>query len=174
MAPPLRSLVPCCLYLLCGASALFGAAPSIQSVSLSGLQTGGTTTLAVTGSDLLPSPRVLLPIPVAAQAVKPGATAHRVEFDLTLARQVSPGFYLLRVANQSGVSNALVVGVDDLPQLPFAAELAKLPVALHGTLSGSATLTTSFAGTKGQRVAAEVEAHRLGSAIDPLLELRDP
>ena len=76
MAPPLRSLVPCCLYLLCGASALFGAAPSIQSVSLSGLQTGGTTTLAVTGSDLLPSPRVLLPIPVAAQAVKPGATEY--------------------------------------------------------------------------------------------------
>src|SRR5207249_2660399 len=33
---------------------------------------------------------------------------------------------------------------------------------------------TSFQGKKGQRVVVEVEARRLGSAIDPLLELLDP
>lgn len=169
-----------CLICAAGALLVLGgappltAAPQIRMATPRGLQTGGRTVLAVDGSDLLPAPRLLLPIPVASQTVRAGATPSRVEWEVALDRGVSPGFYPLRVATANGVSNALVIGIDDLPQIPFAGELAKLPVALNGTLSGDATATTTFSGKKGQRVVVEVEARRLGSAIDPLLELHDP
>jgi hypothetical protein len=149
------------------------AAPQVQTVSPRGLQRGGTTTLTIDGSDLADA-RLLTALPVASQVVKKGATANRVEIEVTLDKKAPPGFYQLRLANVRGVSNALIVGVDDLPQLPFTPEITRLPVALHGALAGDATATTSFLGKKGQHVVVEVEARRLGSAIDPLLELHDP
>src|SRR5262249_17575587 len=159
------------MVLAIGSATPIQAAPQIKYLSLRGLRSGGVTTITIDGAELLPSPRLLLPIPIASQAVKPGATANRVELDVTIDRQVSPGFYLLRLANPTGVSNAVVVGVDDLPQLPYVANVDQLPVALHGSLSGTAAATTNFRGKKGQRVVVEVEARRLGSAIDPLLEM---
>src|SRR5205085_2660953 len=74
-------------------------------------------------------------------------------------------------ANAKGVSNAVAVGIDDLPQAPFTPEPVTLPVALHGSIPGSASVVATFTGKKGQRIVAEVEARRLGSALDPLLEL---
>ena len=53
-------------------------------------------------------------------------------------------------------------------------EVAGLPVALNGSLAGSAVLSTTFAGKKGQRLVIEVEARRLGSVIDPVVKLLDP
>jgi hypothetical protein len=150
------------------------AAPEVRNVSLRGLQTGATTTLTIDGTDLLPEPRLLLPVPVAAQGVKQGATANRVQIEVTLADSVAPGVYPLRVANAKGISNAVAVGIDNLPQVPFAAEVSKLPVALHGTVADSATARTTFAGKRGQRIVVEVEARRLGSALDPIVELYDP
>jgi hypothetical protein len=150
------------------------AAPQINSVSPRGLRTGATTTLTIDGAELLPGPRLVLPVAVAAQTIKPGATANRVVVDVTLANDVSPGLYTVRVATAQGISNALMLGIDDLPQVPVTPDVAALPVALHGTLTGSDTVRTSFAGRKGQRVVVDVEARRLGSAIDPLVELYDP
>jgi hypothetical protein len=149
------------------------AAPAIQAVSPRGLRAGATTTVTIDGADLLPEPRVFLPVPVAGQTVKQGAAASRVQIALTLAKDVAPGFYLFRVANAKGFSNAVIVAVDDLEQTPLAPETPRLPAALYGTLSDSAAARTTFAGKKGQRVVAEVEARRLGSALDPLLELYD-
>src|SRR5262245_45493013 len=96
------------------------AAPEVSALSPRGLQAGATTTLTVDGTDLLPAPRLLLSAPVAAQAVRPGATAARVQLDVTLAADVPPGLYLARIANERGISNALPLAVDDLAQLPFA------------------------------------------------------
>src|SRR5919197_903089 len=80
------------------------AAPQVQNVSPPGLQAGATTTLTIDGSDLLPAPRVLLGMPVAAQAVRPGATANRVQIDVTLAGDAPPGIHPLRLAHARGVS----------------------------------------------------------------------
>src|SRR3954465_14777569 len=79
------------------------AAPEVQNLSLRGLQTGAATSLVIDGADLLPEPRVVLPVPIAAQVVRPGATATRVQIDVTLADTVPPGFYQLRVANAHGI-----------------------------------------------------------------------
>jgi hypothetical protein len=149
------------------------AAPEISQLSLRGLQTGATTTLIIEGKDLLPSPHILLPIPVDSQVIKE-ESPNRVGIEITLRETVAPGMYQLRVANTGGVSNPLLIGVDDLAQLPFTSRIASLPAALHGNLPRSDTLRTRFTGKKGQQVVVDLEARRLGSAIDAVVELRDP
>lgn len=159
---------------IAGGASRGAAAPQIGNLPIRGLQTGATTTLIIEGTDLLPQPKLLLAVPITAQSLKPGATAQRVEIDVTLAATVSPGRYPLRVATSQGISSPVIVHVDDLVQQPFSEKLTRLPAALYGLLPDGQTVHTTFEGKKGQRLVAEVEARRLESAIDPVLELLDP
>lgn len=149
------------------------AAPEIQAVSVRGLQIDGTTTIQVNGSGLLPRPQLTLSVPIAKQVLKPGATATQVEFEVTLADDVEPGLYNLWLASGEGVSQPTVVAVDRLLQVPFAADVAALPVALHGSVSGSAKLRTTFPAKAGQALLIEVEAQRLGGKLRPVLHVFD-
>ena len=149
------------------------APPAPAALSQRGLQAGATTMLTINGSDLLPEPRIILGVPIAAQAVKEGATANQVQIDVTLDAAVPPGIYQLRVATAQGISPPLAVGVDRLPEGPFAAEVASLPIALNGSLQGAAVLRTSFTGQKGQALLVEVEGRRLGVELNPVLHLLD-
>ncbi len=149
------------------------AAPAVRNVSVRGLQIGGTTTIAFDGLDLLPEPRVMLSVPIASQTIRPGATANRVEIDVALAADTTPGFYSLYLAHVGGISERTVVAVDHLPQRPFIDKVEALPIALHGTLNGSTTLKTTFAGVAGQPLLCEVESQRLGGKVRPVLHLYD-
>src|SRR5438046_2636969 len=125
-----RGVGPLLVLLLC-ATPLQAAEPNLRNLDVRGLQVGGTTTLTLDGDDLGTAPRLLLPFP-AKPTLKPGATDKRAVFDIALAEDVPPGYHQLRVATEGGVSPPVVVAVDRLPQRPFAAEVAELPVALHG------------------------------------------
>ena len=70
------------------------------------------------------------------------------------------------MASPSGISDAVAVGVDNLPQIAVVPQLAVLDVALSGVLNGSTVVSTSFAGKKGQVVVAEVESQRLGAKLE--------
>jgi hypothetical protein len=153
-------------------SATAAAAPQITNISLRGLRSGATTTLTIEGADLLPEPRILLSAAISAQAIKPGATASRVQMDVTLP-QVPAGMYKLRLANARGISNSVLIGIDDLAQMPFGTHIDQLPAALTGNLAYGTTLHTSFTGKKGQRLVVDLEARRLGAAFDPVVELYD-
>lgn len=159
--------------MLVGASTAAAAAPTIGNLSLYGLQTGGTTTLTISGSDLLPDPRLVLPVPIAGQVLKEGATPNQVQIEVTLDAGVPAGIYQLRLATAGGISSAVGIGIDHLPELPFAETVASLPVALNGTLQGSAVLRTSLQGQAGQVLVAEVEGRRLGIELNPVLTLYD-
>ncbi len=111
--------------------------------------------------------------PIAAQQVLPGAAPNRVEIAVTLDAGAEPGLYNLYLANETGLSAKTLVAVDRLRQQTFDAPIEALPVALHGKLSGSATLRTAFAGKAGQHVVCEVEAQRLGGKLRPVLHLND-
>ncbi len=153
------------------ALACVAAEPAVRSVDLRGLRVGGTTTLTVDGDDLSGA-RLLLPF-AAKQVVKPGATARRAVFDVTLGADVSPGLYNLRVVGDGGVGAPLAVAVDALPQLRVTAKVESLPVALHGSVAGAATASASFNGRRGEKVIVEVEAQRLGSRLRPVVHLFD-
>ncbi|HVA45918.1 MAG TPA: hypothetical protein VNH11_05980 [Pirellulales bacterium] len=160
------------LLLVLFAAQAHAAAPAISSLAARGLPLG-TSTVMVSGSDLLPDPRLVLPVPIASQKVKEGATATQVQIELVLDGSVSPGIYPLRLATSQGISSPVGVGIDALPELPFSPEIGSLPVALTGTLQGSAVLRTSFTGQKGQPVVIDVEGRRLGIELNPVLHLLD-
>ncbi len=167
-----RSLAACCLALAVASSA--AAAPTINSISLRGLQTGATTTIAIDGADLMPDPRLVLPVRMEKQSVHAGATPQHAEIEVSLPADATPGIYNLRLANGAGISNPVLVGVDSLLQLPVAPQISSLPAAISGTIGGAQIVQTSFDLKKGEQIAVEVEARRLGGGLDPVIHLLDP
>lgn len=147
------------------------AAPTLQSVSLRGLRIGETTRLVFTGSELNQAPRVIVDGHAPPQKILKAA-ANRLELEVTLPESTIGGVKQLRLATKTGVSNALAVGVDDLPQSMFAAE-TQMPVAMTGSLTGGAILATSFDAKKGQRIVAELESRRLGANSRIVLRVLD-
>ncbi len=149
------------------------AVPEIRNVSLRGLQTGATTTIVIDGTDLWPSPRLVMAIPIAHQHALPSSTATRLEIEVTLDAETQPGLYNLWLASAQGMSNPVVIAVDGLPERAFTLNAESLPVALHGAVGGSAKLRTSFSGKAGQPIVCEVEAQRLGGKLRSVLHLYD-
>jgi hypothetical protein len=167
--PPLNVLVALAVIAL-AVNRVDAAEPAIRALSVRGLQVGDTTTLTIDGDNLGKEPRLLLPF-AAKQERRAGASDKQATFDVTLAAEIVPGYYNLRVAAEGGVSLPVIIGVDRLPQRPFAAEITALPVALHGPSVGVAGVETKFTGKSGQKVLIEVEAQRLGSKLRPVIHL---
>jgi hypothetical protein len=145
------------------------AEPVLRNVNLRGLQVGGTTSVVIDGDEFGKTPRLLLPFPAKSQLAK--SADKQATFEVTLGADAVPGYYHLRVVTDGGVSAPVVIAVDRLPQRVMAPAADPLPVALHGTLAGSATAETKFAGKAGQKVTIEVEAQRMGSKLRPIVHL---
>lgn len=154
----------------------FAAPPKITKLSVRGLQAGGTTRVLITGIDFGTEPKLLLGAPIRDQKIVDGAKPTAVRFDVTLDPSVAAGVYHLRLATSEGVSTPELITVDALPQreaAPVGGAVFKLPVALHGTLAGSAIQTTTFAGRKGETITIDVLAKRFGSKLRPVVHLYD-
>jgi hypothetical protein len=149
------------------------AAPTITSVMPRGLQIGGTTTLTITGAELSGEVQIVSELKLASQKVKPGAKPSRLEIEVTLDDQASPGIYAFRVADENGISGPALLGVDRLPERAFGSSPGELPAALSGNVGGAQVLTTKLTGKKGQRLVLDVEAARLGSNLKPVVRLYD-
>lgn len=150
------------------------AAPGIANLSPRGLRIAQPTTVVITGSDLGADAKIILPMKIAAQAIKGEAKPDRVEIEVTLDASVQPGIYPLRIANSRGISSPVLIGVDKLPQVAFAPALAEAPAALHGAVGGAQVLQIKLTGKKDQRLVLDVEAQRLGSGLKPVVRLYDP
>lgn len=159
--------------LLCQAAVAHSAPPTLESALPRGLQSGGSTLVVLRGQNLLPAPQLVAPFVIASQAVKEGATADQVQIEVAVPADVPPGLYQIRLATPEGISNPLVIGVDALPELPFSDQVASLPVALHGSFTGTTVLSTRFAGSAGQPIVVEVEGRRLGVELNPVVHLYD-
>ncbi|MFT5525008.1 MAG: hypothetical protein ACI9HK_002974, partial [Pirellulaceae bacterium] len=148
------------------------AAPKISNMPIRGLQIGATSTVTIQGLELSADSIIVTSLPIESQKVLE-ATANSLQVELTLAADVTPGIYNLRVMNKNGISDAIVVAADKLPQIAFLPELESLNVAAHGTVSGSTIMKTTFTGKAGQDFLAEVESFRLGGKLRPVLHLYD-
>jgi hypothetical protein len=155
------------------ASTSFAAAPEIKDISLRGLQSGATTTLAIDGERLLPEPQVVLGVPIVKQTVKPGSSDKPVEIEVALEGNVTPGLYQLRLLTPDGISNAIPLGVDALYQTPVVEKVTQLPAAVSGSIAGDQSARVSFDGKQGEQVVIEVEARRLLSEVNPVIHLYD-
>src|SRR2546422_837302 len=99
------------------------------------------------------------------------------------------GTYPLRVQTQDGISNILLSTVGALPEVTEGeskpespehandstetAERIEAPVIVNGTLRGPDRDYYRVHAKQGERLVFEVEARRLGSAIDPVLRIVD-
>ncbi|HCA49941.1 MAG TPA: hypothetical protein DEP12_06020 [Planctomycetaceae bacterium] len=149
----------------------FGA-PTINNTSVPGIQAGTTFQITVTGTDLAPAPKLLASFPIASQKVIEGSDNGKAIIELNTT-EVQPGIHWIRIASEQGISNALSIGVDNLPQQPFAESVDALPVALSGDLTGGNILKTTFAGKQGEAIVVDIEGRCIGSNIRPVLRLLD-
>jgi len=89
------------------------------------------------------------------------------------------GVYGLRVATAEGISNPLLIMVDDLPTLVSlrsnhdltSAQSINLPTAIDGTTDSGNADYFQFAGSTGDWVSIEAVATRLGTKLDPVVRL---
>ncbi len=93
----------------------------------------------------------------------------------------SPGIGALRLATVNGVSRWRLIMIDDLPTISAtgsnrtasAAQSIRPPIAVDGASGELTSDFYRFTAKRGQRLAVEVVAQRLGSALDPVLRLLD-
>lgn len=145
--------------------------PEIRNVNIRGLQIGQATTITLDGVDLQPAPKVFLNDRSLDVVVDPQSNAARAVLTATVPNETTPGVAVLRLATADGVSNGVLVGLDRLPQQVIAESAPALPIALHGSVPGSGTSKTSFAGKANEEILIEVEARRLGSKLRPVIHL---
>jgi hypothetical protein len=151
--------------------------PAIESLSQFGLQVGQMTRLTINGQRLAGKPRVDLPIPGIKQAVLKSSNDRRLVVDVTVPADAPPGIYPLTVFTAGGVSNPMGIALDGLPQW-FVGDSSEdrptsLPAAFSGLLAGAAQSHVYFRGHRGDRLVAEVEARRIGSRLDPVIEVKN-
>jgi len=153
---------------------LHAAPPTVTTIDVRGLQIAHSTTLTLTGTGLLPNPRLLTTARIAKQSLKDGAKPDRITLEIELAPGTPPGLHNWWLVTDHGVSAKGVLATDHLPQKPFADKVDSLPVALHGTISGSQVREVTFPGKAGQELICEVEAQRLDGKLRPVLKLLGP
>jgi hypothetical protein len=150
--------------------------PRIIQISPHAAEIGRTTRITVNGTQLA-SARLLSDIPgITATAVE-GSNNDVALYDVTVDPAVTPGRYLVRCVTVGGVSNPAIVSIDRVPTMPDgtfteAAPAATFPVATAGQINGTEQKRIWFRGAAGQKIVAEVEARRIGSMVDPVLEIR--
>ncbi len=152
--------------------------PVITGLSQPGVQIGQPNQLVVTGSNLGPNPLAVFPLPGVAFAVAEGSTPNSLVLNVNIPSDTPTGIYPLWIRSQIGISKSVALSVDRLPEVAISAvtpeKPATLPAAFYGSLSGGQQQRVYFAGTKGQRVVADVELKRLGGAANPVVEIRSP
>ena len=171
--PDLSSLLGAAL-LLCTTVSLRAAPPVITTMDVRGLQIGKTTTITITGTDLLPNPRLLTTAGITKQTLKAGARPEKITVEVELSPDAQPGLENAWLVTDNGVSTRSTVAIDAFPQTAVVDEVESLPVSMHGTLAGSQVREVTFTGKAGQDIICEVEAQRLESKLRPALKLFGP
>jgi hypothetical protein len=158
-------------------SAAADSRPQVTRLSSRAVQIGASAEIVVQGRRLKEA-ELLFSVP-GIQAVRDqSSNAQRAVFKVTVGGQVMPARCLMRIASAGGVSDPIVFCFDRLPQFvdgKFTEEqpLKAMPVAISGVLSGTDQKRVWFQGKKDQVVVAEVEARRIGSRLDPVVELKN-
>lgn len=171
-------------------SVALAAEPALQQIQPHGGQRGAALTLTLRGYGLTEDTKILTAIPGALTRLTPERKNGReLPFLLELAADAPVGVYPIRVETAAGISNTLLFSVSPFPELlegesenmveehlndsTEKAQSASAPFTINGTLGQADRDFYRVTGTKAQSIVLEVEARRVGSAIDPVLVVRD-
>ena len=167
-------------------SVMAGAQPSISSLTPAVLPPGKTTEVTIHGGKLERPLQVWASFPAEVELIAPANEEEAKKVDavrcrITPADGISVGVAGIALGNKAGSSAVHFFVIDDLPPLldngdnhsTEKAQLVTLPTGMTGTIDGSHRDYYAFEAVKGQRVAVEVLASRLGSTMDPVVRLLD-
>lgn len=141
----------------------------VESVSPPVVERGKTTRVTFTGTNLAPGLDVWATLPKGALVAKPvSSDPTKLVFDITAAKDADVGVCGLRLATRDGLTNAVLLHVEDLPVTD-----KKLPGCVWGTFREGTADKYALTVAAGERVSFECVAQRLGKDADPLLTIRD-
>lgn len=171
--------------------------PLLMRLEPSGAQRGQPFQLTLIGTNLPTNSQIISTLPATftslSQSVPEDIDAQKdtaLPFLVELEKNVPIGIYPIRVVTAEGMSNLLLFSVGTFPEItekeaqsmglqvsndsPNQSQLIdSVPVTVNGSLDGPDRDVYHIFGQKGQRIVLEVEARRLGSAIDPVLRVLD-
>ena len=181
----LRSCLVTGLLLLLLVATVRGAKPpAIDQISTLACRPGEATELVLEGDGmhLASGLWTSFPATVTRAEISPEhVEANRAVFHVDIPASTEVQIGAIRARTDQGVSNLRLIAIDDLATAPVtagtdrrdAAVTVVPPIACEGAIEKTQTHWFQFSGQHGQRVAIEVFAARLGSALDPLVELTD-
>lgn len=172
------------------------AQPVLEGMQPRGARVGSAARLVLTGERLGPSPRLLADAGFSATPLVDSAEGgqgppSRLVFLIEVNETAMPGIYPLRIETAEGLSNSLLFTIGAFPHVaeresdpgteeeevandfPEAAQSLEVPVTVGGRLQGAERDLYRVRLGAGEALVAEVAARRVGSAIDPNLELLD-
>jgi hypothetical protein len=175
---------------------IWAAPPTITALQPRGAQKGRPFTLTLAGRDLVDVVRIHSTLPAEFTPLtpeKPPGTMGEGRYASFLVEpkaDVRTGVYPVRIETAGGISNVLLLSIGDLPELTEEeSEMGALPnrndsiemaqtlpssaVTVNGTLRGPERDFYRLQGKAGERRVVEVEARRVGSAIDPVVRVYD-
>lgn len=150
--------------------------PQIAGVAPHSAEIGKTTRMVLAGQNL-ENAKLHTDIKGLTVAVAEGGNAGQAVIDVTADATVVPGRYLVRCVTPAGVSNPVIITLDRITTQPEgtfteANPAATFPIASSGLISGAEQKRVWFRGTANQKIIAEVESRRVGSMLDPVIEIR--
>ena len=166
--------------LLAGTAACFGQSPGLTHTSPGALPPGKTTELTLHGATLIGATNLWTGF--GANVFSANATnISAAKLQVSVPADAPVGIHSARVASANGVSNPLLLMVDDLPSVADAgtntsvtnAQRLAWPVAVDGAAVALGLKLYRVTAKPGDRLAIEVVAQRLGSKLDPVLRLLD-
>jgi len=153
------------------------AEPRINRTFPIALRPGTVTEITFFGEHLANLPAVWTSFPATAERIK--STASEAIFKISVETNVPVQLGGIRLVGTNSLSNLHLMLVDDLPTLRKESSRKETPqailpgVAIEGAVEELAADFFSFPARKGQEFSIDILAHRLGSALDPLLRVLD-
>lgn len=179
--------------ILLAQSALLAAAPSLTRLEPRGGQRGTAVKLTLIGRDLGDAADIETKIPGAVTSLAAPKDSMQRGRELPFLVEISPnapiGVYPVRVKSRDGLSNILLFTVGAFPEVAETeaelmdpepandsaedAQSITTPVIVNGTLYGPDRDYYRIKAAENERLVIEVEARRIGSAVDPLIQVFD-
>ncbi len=150
-----------------------------------GAQRGRTIILTLKGEGLVPGAKMMTTLPgtVSRLALPKNLETPdtQLSFLLQLPEDAPVGLYPIRLHTEEGLSNVLIFSLGDFPEISeeepndsiAEAQPIGIPMTINGHLQGPEQDFYHFSARAGERLVFEVEARRMGSAIDPAVEVLD-
>jgi hypothetical protein len=153
----------------CAGPPLPAAGPQLQRVSPCAVEPGQVSILEVAGSNLEKPTGLWTSFPAETKVLPDG------RFQVQVDSQLAPQVGAVRVITNDGISNLRLVLVDRLPTGVIAGSDQSLAIgeAVEGHVDNESVRSFQLDVEKGMVVTLDLWARRLGSRLDPLLEVFD-